>query len=130
MKKVLFLVSLTAISFILVAQKNYPKIYINSSITQLGTNGKWETLDHFWVLNQMAFRISLTLQGTGKYHAVYTEMITKSKMQTITIVDNRMMDINFNSSKKFLSWINSHGYEKKYSDGTGSTLNFAFEKII
>jgi hypothetical protein len=130
MKTALFLISLTAISFILVAQKNYPKIYINSSITQMGTNGKRETLNHFTVLNQGAFRISLTLQLTGKYHAVYKEMITTSKMKTITIVDNRMMDMNFNSSQKFLRWINSHGYEEKYSDGAGSTMNFAFEKIL
>lgn len=128
--KTLFLVSLLAISFILVAQKIYPKIYINRSFTDIGPNGKWQTLDYYCVLNQQAFRINLTYQLTGKYHADHSEMLSKSKMQTITIVDNRRMNMNFNSSKEFLRWINRHGYETQYSEKSGSNTNYTFRKII
>jgi hypothetical protein len=128
MKKVL-LVSLLVISFILFAQKAYPKIHINSSITEMGANGKWETWTTHAVLNQKAFRISLTYQLSGKFHADHTEMISESKRQTITIVDNRMMDMNFNSSREFLRWIYRHGYEPQYSERSGSSMDFTFKKI-
>jgi hypothetical protein len=127
--KIVLLVSFTVISFILIAQRIYPKIHINSSIRQIGADGKWETWITHAVLNQNAFRISLTRQLTGKYHADHSEMVSQSKMLTITIVDNRMMDMNFNSSKAFLRWINRHGYETQYSERSGSTMNFTFKKI-
>jgi len=117
--KIILLVSLIVISFILFAQKIYPKIHISSSITQMGANGKWETWITHAVLNQKAFRISLTHQLTGKYHADHTEILSESKSQTITIVDNRMMDMNFNSSREFLRWINNHGYKTQYSERSG-----------
>ena len=128
--KIVLLVLLIVISFILFAQKIYPEIHINSSITQVGPNGKWETRITHAVINQKAFRISLTYQLFGKYHADHTERVTESKTQTITIVDNRMMDMNFSSSKQFLRWINRHGYETQYSERSGSSMNYTFKKIL
>jgi hypothetical protein len=128
--KIVLLVSFTVISFILIAQKIYPKIHINSSIMQKGADGKWETWVTHAVIDQKAFRISLTHQLTGKYHAGHIEKLDESKWQTITIVDNRRMDMNFNSSRQFLRWISRHGYETQYSERSGSTMNFTFKKIL
>jgi len=108
---------------------NYPKIHIRSNVTQMGANGKLETLMAHAVVNQKAFRIRLIRQLTGKYHADLKEMVTESKWQTITIVDNRMMDMNFDSSRQFLMWINRHGYKAQYSERSGSTMNFTFKQI-
>ena len=127
--KIVLLASLTIISFVLLAQKIYPKIHISSCITQKGANGKWEVKIAHAVLNEKAFRISLTHQLTGKYHADHSEMVSESKKQTITIVDNRMMDMNFNSSREFLRWIKRHGYEAKFSEKSGTGMNFTFKRI-
>jgi len=128
--KIVLLVLLIVISFVFFAQKTYPKIHINSSITQLGANGKWETWITHAVINQKVFRISLTHQLTGKYHADHIEKLAESKWQTITIVDNRRMDMNFNSSREFLRWINRHGYKTQYSERSGTNMNFTFKKIL
>jgi len=124
--KIVFLISLTIVFF---SQKIYPKIHIRSNITQMGANGKLETLMAHAVVNQKAFRISLIRQLSGKYHADLTEMVTESKWQTITIVDNRMMDMNFDSSRQFLRWINRHGYKAQHHERSGSTMNFTFKQI-
>jgi len=93
-------------------------------------NGKRETWITHDVVDEKAFRISLTHQLTGKYHANHIEMVTESTRRTITIVDNRMMDMNFNSPRQFVRWINRHGYETRYSERSGSNMNFTFKKIL
>ena len=128
--KIVLLVSLIVISFILSAQKTYPKIHINSSIIEKGEDGKWKTWVTHAVINQKAFRISLTHQLTGKYHADHIEKLAESKWQTITIVDNRRMDMNFNSSRAFLKWIKRHGYEAKYSESSGAYMSFTFKRML
>ena len=128
--KTVLLISFTVISFVLLAQKIYPEIHISNRYAQMGTNGKWETWITHDVVDEKAFRISLTYQLTGKYHADHTEMVNESTRQTITIVDNRMMDMNFNSSRQFVRWINNHGYKTQYSERSGSNMNFTFKKIL
>jgi len=128
--KTVLLISFTVISFVLLAQKIYPEIHISNRYAQMGTNGKWETWITHDVVDEKAFRISLTRQLTGKYHADHTEMVTESTRRTITIVDNRMMDMNFNSSRQFVRWINKHGYKTQYSERSGANMNFTFKRIL